>query len=64
MHDGMKHEAEGRRAALADLKGLGKRVMSNRLRGAVAKPAAAVSEAAPAQEGPSLMDRLRRLKGK
>lgn len=56
-------EMAGRRAAMEELKGLGRHVRANRLISAVRKPAAAPAETAPEAPGESLMDRIRRLKG-
>lgn len=56
-------QQEGRRAALAELRGLGRRVAQDRLLGSVrrAQPPAPAPTAAPA-EGPTLLERIQALK--
>jgi hypothetical protein len=66
MHDDMQHEAEGRKTALGDLRGLVSKGMRNRVLSLIRKAPERPAESAPeaAAQGPSLMDRLKALRGK
>lgn len=62
--DTMSPEHEGHRQALEGLKDLGRQARLARMLGALKRPEAAAKPAeAPAEAGPSLLDRLKALRG-
>lgn len=53
---------EGRKAALAELRGLGRRVAQQRLLGSIRREAPAPAAAPGAPAGPTLLERMQALK--